>query len=698
MDINDIIVDVPAWKWGLAVLFTLGLTLYRYYSEKKWILGAVRLIVLGTICFLLLEPLIRSITTEVEPSTIVLAYDCSQSQWIGADSTERKDALESWATQGAGFFEGKDYNVEVWDFSKQLHERDKWKCDGSRTDLSAALEGIRNKYLHRNVGAVVVTTDGISNRGRDPEFGTQLLEVPHFFIGTGDTTEIQDVEITQLLCNQVTYLNNEFPVEVRFRSNGFKGKKIKLKLYLDSEIVGEENFEVLDNDGFYTSRHSIKAKSNGLKRIKASLYPIEGEERTENNYASSYIEVLDSKRKITIVADVPHPDVQCLKTSLKTNLHQDLDVIFHSELTANSSLDDTDVLIFHNTPNLKSNTPKAITKAINSDTPILFVGGCSMYWNNIPLERSGVSLELGSSLQEISGAINDNFSLFEVPHGLEKDLAYLPPLSRTLDKVKPSNSLNTLIYQRLDALETSWPLLAFNKDAMGRRSGVLMGEGIWRWRMESTIHNGNSKIFDELINNSIQYLDSRDDVRRFRVVAPKMLEEDERVKFSAQVYDASLNPTIDSDISLVLTNSEGEEFDFDFSIENQGYKLDCGRLSHGEYNWKAMTLVDNEVEKINGGFVVKEVKAELVSESANHDLLKRLGNKTSGSFLGTISTSFDNEIGQGFAESINSKVNKKEILHEFTEKLELINFKFILWLVLGGLTFEWVIRRRQGGY
>ena len=61
--------------------------------------------------------------------------------------------------------------------------------------------------------------------------------------------------------------------------------------------------------------------------------------------------------------------------------------------------------------------------------------------------------------------------------------------------------------------------------------------------------------------------------------------------FSAQVYDASLNFTTDSDISLVISNAQGENFDYDFSIENDSYKLDCGRMQAGEYTWVAKLLL-----------------------------------------------------------------------------------------------------------
>ena len=72
--------------------------------------------------------------------------------------------------------------------------------------------------------------------------------------------------------------------------------------------------------------------------------------------------------------------------------------------------------------------------------------------------------------------------------------------------------------------------------------------------------------------------------------------------------------------------------------------------------------------------------------------------KTGGEFLGEIGIEYNEDLVVGFAERVDKKIEKRDIIHEFTERLELINFSFILWLVLGGLTLEWVIRRRQGGY
>jgi hypothetical protein len=59
-------------------------------------------------------------------------------------------------------------------------------------------------------------------------------------------------------------------------------------------------------------------------------------------------------------------------------------------------------------------------------------------------------------------------------------------------------------------------------------------------------------------------------------------------------------------------------------------------------------------------------------------------------FLGTIAE----------AELIGvlDNIELRDIVHEYTERQELIRYDILVWLILGAITLEWVIRRRQGGY
>ena len=93
------------------------------------------------------------------------------------------------------------------------------------------------------------------------------------------------------------------------------------------------------------------------------------------------------------------------------------------------------------------------------------------------------------------------------------------------------------------------------------------------------------------------------------------------------------------------------------------------------------TIVDSKIEKLSGGFVVSEVIAKFISESANHDLLKRdLRLKLAESFVSINTEEIDVE---SLTLEVESKVNKRDVIHEFTDRPELINldsYYLILWL------------------
>ena len=81
---------------------------------------------------------------------------------------------------------------------------------------------------------------------------------------------------------------------------------------------------------------------------------------------------------------------------------------------------------------------------------------------------------------------------------------------------------------------------------------------------------------------------------------------------------------------------------------------------------------------------------------ANHGLLKRLSVKSGGVYLGTLSSL--NVNNSKWSEIVLGQTQKRSILHEFTERVDLIRFDLILWIVIVALSMEWVVRRRQGGY
>ena len=718
----DILVDVPIWKWGIALAVALGLTLLRYAigtdgPQKAWLrwgLGLLRLSVLGVLCFLLLEPILKTVTVEAEPATVLLVHDGTSSQWVGKDSTTKRLALADWVNKAPLPFVENGFEVENYIFGTQLVglgindwgdsiQSSQLSFDAPRTDIGSALEGLRDKFSHRNIAGVIFTTDGLSNRGRDPEFGSQLLEVPHFFVGTGDTTALRDVQVSDVICNEVAYLGNSFPLEAKIKARGFVGESVITSVQINGDLKEERIWIVNAGIDSENIRFELDATTTGTFKIEVTsrLQNGQNEALVANNSKVTFIEVLESKRKVLIVANAPHPDVAAIRKAVTANKHQTSEVIFSSELidfetSRDNSLPQHDILILHNIPNRFSPVPSSISEAIVSDTPIFFIGGGTSDLSQLPIERTGVDIEDSDLLETVQGVPNPGFSLFSTPESLASHLMTWAPLNTTFGEVKASGSLEVMLYQTLGTLKTQWPLWAFNKDASGRRSGIIVGDGIWRWRMENFLRDENFEVFDELINGSIQYLVSRDDIRRFRVDAPSKRDEDEHVKFSAQVYDASLKPTTEVDIQLTIRNQNDQEYDYYFSASEQRYRLDCGRLAPGEYTWNSSCLLDGEIYEENGSFVITSLKAEMSSLPANHALLKRLSVKSGGVYLGALSGI--NVNNSKWSEIVLGQTQKRSILHEFTERVDFIRFDLILWLVIVAMSIEWVVRRRQGGY
>ena len=167
--------------------------------------------------------------------------------------------------------------------------------------------------------------------------------------------------------------------------------------------------------------------------------------------------------------------------------------------------------------------------------------------------------------------------------------------------------------------------------------------------------------------------------------------EDEEVIIDAELYNRSYELVNDSDVSLSIVNDEGEEFEYSFSKITNAYRLNCNELPKGKYQYTARAKRQDEVFEQVGEFSVSELKIEMSNVTANHQSLYALSEKSGGRMFYL----------DGLDELEEAILSKKEIVEvSYSEKklTDLINWRWICFLLFALLGVEWFIRKYKGAY
>ena len=206
---------------GLSVIGRLGLALIRWCA-------------ITILTFLLLEPLIREIELEKEEPIAVVLVDQSASILARIDSVSGAQALNDWFKELGRELEELGLGTEWYGFDRSLFELAsedpptfRWK--GAQTNLSEAIQELNDRIENRNIAGIILASDGLVNRGADPEYGTSWPLAPTFTVGLGDTTRHEDRWIVRVNHNQIAYLNNTFPVEAIVQSQGMEGQNASVR-------------------------------------------------------------------------------------------------------------------------------------------------------------------------------------------------------------------------------------------------------------------------------------------------------------------------------------------------------------------------------------------------------------------------------------------------------------------------------------
>lgn len=693
----SIITEAPSWFLLLCVLAGTIYAAALYFRDKRynsisrgilWLLSSLRFLAVTILAFLLLSPLLKTVFREVEKPVIVLATDHSESIVAGKDSTFYQQRFIPSLDSLANRLQEK-FTVVRYSFGDHFSEGEDSVFAQKETDFSTLFDELETRYSNRNLGAVIVASDGIFNRGMSPVYSAGWIKSPVFCIALGDTAVKKDIAIQDVHHNSIAFLGNKFPVEMVVRSSKAKGEDVVVTLKKGGQILFTQH--VKSDQEIYTTTIPVELEASavGIQKYTAEVSALPGEENIVNNKLDFFIEVLDSRQKVLIVGAGPHPDIGALKLSIESNDNYQVTTGILGEFT--EPVNKFNLAILHSIPTETTIGQKLLSDLAAAGIPVWYITGVQGRYSQFNALGTGLTINVnGSRPNDCQPVGVKDFPLFSVSEEAISYLSRLPAVQAPFATYEQSNAVNPFMVQRIGTLATDYPLWVFSEQD-SRKVSVFAGEGLWRWRMADFADHGNHEIFDELIGKTIQFLSLQEERSFFRVTAPNSVPENEEVTFDAEVYNQSFELIQTPDVFVDITDEKGTTYKRTFSKTSRAYQLDAGRFKPGEYSWKASVQVGNEKYVKEGKFVVTALMAERSVTTANHRALFNLAEAHNGQVV------YPNTM-RSLVDILNAREDIKPVIYNPKKLLELVQMWWVFAIILGLLTLEWFIRKRQGAY
>ncbi len=697
---ENIIIQYNKWFLLLPVLVGFAYAFTLYFRQKKFqeksvfliaLLSILRFLSVGTIVFLLLSPFFKFFTEQKNKPILVLAQDYSESL-KNTYSDDELLALNNDIKRIESELQDK-YDVRTFGFGGDVYTKLRDSFNLKSTNISKLLNLVNESYDDYELAGVVISTDGIFNEGALPDYFPLKHNVPFYSVALGDTIEKRDVYINAIYHNDIAFLGDKTQIKVDVKAVGYKGKNTSLQLYRMKENgqyskLDSKTLKINRDNFFTTNLFEIDANKVGIAKYRISLGKLDNEFSYKNNSKNAFIEVIDSKVKVLIYANSPHPDIGALKDVLEANKNYEVSLEY-----GNKAIDPKayDLLIYHNLPSYKNNLKSIETIVQNANIPQLFIVGNQTNINRLnQIQRVVEIRKKGSSSDEVQARLNTDFKLFETTsNGIDK-LEKFPPLLAPFGEYITKPNAEVLLFQKINNIKTNRPLMVLGTDSR-RPEAVLSGFNLYKWRLYNYLSYENTDFFTSLFTQTVQYLTIKKDKSQWRVKSTKNIYQDsETIVFDAELYNDNYERTNEPEAYLKVRDQENHQYNYVFSGYNGSYRLEVGTLPPGNYSFVAGTRYMNKELKRKGSFSVVEKDLEKFDLVAKHRTLNKLSSRTNGK------TFYLNQI-DALIDTLKQNEAKPVIYYGQHTKM-VLDLKWVFWLIILLLSLEWFIRRYNGSF
>ncbi len=681
--------------------WTYGRTTPSVRGFRRVVLAALRFLTLFIVIFLLFEPIFRRLDSRNEPPLLAVLTDVSESLSVAEGSALIGEALAGMTEDDIRFYSFDANARRLLEFNP-----DSLAFTGDRTDISTGLNHVGRDLDGRNLRGVLLISDGRYNTGRNPLYLAERFKVPIYTTVVGDTSAQRDVRITRLVTNEVAYVGAQLPVRIGVSASGYDGERVTISLSDGGRTVDSEAITLQEDGVEVTVDLTVTPTSAGIHQLTGSVSRSPGEVTYRNNAESAAVRVLDTKRKVLLLAAAPGPDLTALRTVLEADANIELTTrtqrapgsFYEGTLAENLSQYDLVVLAGYPGRAADPSVAARVASAIDNGLSALFMltqqtdlnRFNTVFGEVLPVRPEVIRPGFSESGIVISPAGSTHPAL-QVPDVDQSSVSGLPPVLVNESRWAVAPDGRVLATQRRSGVALNDPLLVVRTRG-NSRTAAFLGAGTWRWANVPQDLEAVSGFFPGLMENLMQWVTTTADRRRVRVrPTHAQFGENEVVTFAGQVYDESLNPIEDADLRVTITAPGGTQTPFTMQpVGNGRYTLNAGVLGAGSYTFSARAERSAENLGDDGGaFSVGSLALEFREPGADAALMRQLAMRSGGRVvpISDVPTLRDQLASEGRFEP-NSIEQERET--------PLLHLPILLAIAIAALTLEWFLRKRAG--
>lgn len=666
--------------------------LHSMSGFKKYSLILLRGSSLFILLLLLLNPFYVRENTDSERPTIAVFLDDTQSMTVERGEYSGLESYNEIINQFRNA-ETDHFEYEYFLFDDEVSEFDELTGNGFRTNLNSLVDYIRERET--DYRAAIIFSDGIITNGRNPIFAAQNLSIPLITVPVGDTTDVQDIAITNVDYIQTIYTQTRQTFTAEIQQEGFEGEETTVQLFRDGEMIETRNVSFTAQTSSQTVSFEQEFTETGFFDFEVRV-PVKDDEFTDQNNRYSFtIEVLEDKTNILSLAFDVHPDVGSIRRIIGTDQQNEL---FSSTYLGNNRFvgeapqeidEQMDLIVLHGLPSIGSSLFEWLQ---NQQTPVLYIATpntfqilrsdditnlTTFYLSNIDFQQIDIQLEPFQT--------SISHPILEIPQtGLQR----FPALQTYRGNYQTSSLSQTLLTGNFRGIDTGIPVL-MAEDASTNRRASLSAFG-W-FRFEQSQNPDTRQFFENLITNLVSWTSTSPDRENLTIQPAKsVFSENEPVELQATLFNERGEPEPDAmiEVEVIFEDSEEESNLFRMTHrQNESYYADIGNYPQGIYRVEATATKNNRtIGTAETRVRVSQSSSEFLNTERDDALLNQLAEFTQGLFL----PDYDMSHLNNFLEDSEIIQTQEAINEEVVYVHHSVIWFFIVLLLLSA---EWMLRR-----